>query len=87
MYKVQSVAYDVIAADEPQIADISMIAYYYYDERFENMEEPVVEDVNNEWADTSATTEEPQDNDSQESKWKISSYIPILCRKEFYLSL
>ena len=39
LYKIQSVSYDIIANDEPQITDISMIAYYYYDNDFEWMNE------------------------------------------------
>lgn len=31
LYKIQSVSYDIVTNDEPQITDISMIAYYYYD--------------------------------------------------------
>ncbi len=34
LYKIQTVSYDIIANDEPQITDISMLAYYYYDENF-----------------------------------------------------
>lgn len=37
LYKIQSVSYDIISSDEPQVTDISMLAYYYYDERFENV--------------------------------------------------
>lgn len=39
LYKIQSVSYDIIASDEPQVTDISMLAYYYHDERFENLDE------------------------------------------------
>lgn len=34
LYKIQSVSYDIVTNDEPQVTDISMIAYYYYDEKF-----------------------------------------------------
>lgn len=34
LYKIQTVSYDIITNDEPQITDISMIAYYYHDNRF-----------------------------------------------------
>jgi hypothetical protein len=34
LYKIQSVSYDVVSNDEPQVTDISMVAYYYYDEKF-----------------------------------------------------
>ena len=39
LYKIQSVSYDVVSNNEPQITDISMIAYYYDDEKFNNMVE------------------------------------------------
>lgn len=48
LYKIQSVSYDIIANDEPQVTDISMLAYYYYDERFENLNEEISEESNNE---------------------------------------
>ena len=35
LYKVQAVTYDIIANDEPQTTDIQILAYYYYDEKFE----------------------------------------------------
>ena len=34
LYKIQTVSYDIIANDEPQITDISMFAYYYHDKDF-----------------------------------------------------
>lgn len=39
LYKIQSVSYDVVSKDEPQVTDISMIAYYYHDEKFNNVDE------------------------------------------------
>ena len=39
LYKIQSVSYDIISSNEPQVTDISMLAYYYHDERFENLDE------------------------------------------------
>ena len=39
LYKIQTVSYDIISNDEPQVTDITMLAYYYYDEKFENLEE------------------------------------------------
>lgn len=39
LYKIQSVSYDIVSNDEPQITDIQMLAYYYHDERFENIDE------------------------------------------------
>ena len=39
LYKIQSISYDIVSKDEPQTTDISMLAYYYHDERFENVDE------------------------------------------------
>lgn len=39
LYKIQTVSYDIISHDEPQVTDISMLAYYYYDEKFDWMDE------------------------------------------------
>jgi len=36
LYKIQAVSYDIVTNDEPQVTDISMIAYYYHDERFDD---------------------------------------------------
>lgn len=35
LYKIQSVSYDIVTNNEPQITDISMMAYYYHDDRFD----------------------------------------------------
>lgn len=51
LYKIQTVSYDIISNDEPQVTDISMLAYYYYDEKFENIEED--ENVESDWSDQS----------------------------------
>lgn len=50
LYKVQSVTYDIIANDEPQTTDIEMLAYYYYDEKFDKVDEENNED-NSEFTD------------------------------------
>lgn len=39
LYKIQSVSYDVVSNDEPQITDISMMAYYYHDENIDEQAE------------------------------------------------
>ena len=39
LYKIQSVSYDIVTNDEPQVTDISMIAYYYHDEKFNDKAE------------------------------------------------
>ena len=46
LYKIQSVSYDIISSDQPQVTDIKMLAYYYHDERFENLDETVVDENN-----------------------------------------
>ena len=70
LYKIQSVSYDVISNDEPQITNISMLAYYYHDERFENLEEE-----NNE----SDQPTENQNSNTQEQEtsknWKSNSFL------------
>jgi hypothetical protein len=56
LYKIQSVSYDIISSDEPQVTDISMLAYYYHDERFENLDE-TTEESNQESVDSNTNTE------------------------------
>lgn len=78
LYKVQSVSYDVIAANEPQIADISMIAYYYYDERFENIEQTTeIENIEIEdSADVENNTESQNiKSDSKKSDGKLKNKV------------
>ena len=58
LYKVQAVTYDIIANDEPQTTDIEIIAYYYYDEKFDKVEEE-----NNE-ENTEANNEENNNSES-----------------------
>ncbi len=36
LYKIQAVSYDIVTNDEPQVTDISMVAYYYHDEKFDD---------------------------------------------------
>ena len=48
LYKIQSVSYDIISSDKPQVTDISMLAYYYHDERFENLDETPASNDNGE---------------------------------------
>ena len=62
LYKIKSVSYDIISSDEPQITDISMIAFYYHDDQFNNTKEcsePSDDEENNNLDDN-------LDNDSQE---------------------
>lgn len=58
LYKIQSVSYDIIASDQPQVTDIKMLAYYYHDERFENLDETTVDENNQ-------ATEESVSNDGK----------------------
>lgn len=46
LYKIQTVSYDIITNNEPQITDISMIAYYYHDERFDFQTFPIIVNIN-----------------------------------------
>lgn len=45
LYKIQAVSYDIVTNDEPQVTDISMVAYYYHDERFEDKTITVIANV------------------------------------------
>ena len=57
LYKVQTVSYDIIENDEPQTTDIQMLAYYYYDEKFEKK----ADEENNEW---NTEVDNKENNDS-----------------------
>lgn len=69
LYKIQAVSYDVVANDEPQITDISMIAYYYYDEKFKG----VVECAGIENQDVKEDQSDSEDEDSDSVFDKIFS--------------
>ncbi len=75
LYKIQSVSYDIIASDQPQITDIKMLAYYYHDERFENMDEESAEqsaqDQNNSDQNTESQ-ESTQQNSKSNSDWFLN---------------
>ncbi|MDR2190304.1 MAG: hypothetical protein LBP53_03825 [Candidatus Peribacteria bacterium] len=43
LYKIQEIGYDIIAANKPQTAEVSMIAYYYHDPRFQDVEPTIPE--------------------------------------------
>jgi hypothetical protein len=51
LYKIQEVSYDVVSSTQPQTTTLEMIAYYYHDSRFAEMEqaqqaeEPSIEEV------------------------------------------
>jgi hypothetical protein len=57
LYKIQSVSYDIISSDKPQVTDISMLAYYYHDERFENLDETQAVEENQETAESDSSNE------------------------------
>lgn len=66
LYKIQTVSYDIVTKDEPQVTDIEMIAYYYHDEQFndkaeceDEAESTETESNSDEWE-----TEESEDSDS-----------------------
>jgi hypothetical protein len=48
LYKIQAVSYDIVTNDEPQITEISMIAYYYYDEKFNDNTADIIANVSGE---------------------------------------
>ena len=72
LYKIQSVSYDIISSNEPQVTDISMLAYYYHDERFENLDEST-EESSQEVDDTNTNTENHWTD--QGKKWDSSSFL------------
>ena len=37
LYKIQEVGYDIVASDQAQTTDVSMIAYYYHDAKFQEI--------------------------------------------------
>lgn len=48
LYKIQEISYDIIASQEPQTTNISMIAYYYHDPKFEDLNVSQSEEDENE---------------------------------------
>ena len=78
LYKIQTVSYDIIANDEPQITDIEMVAYYYYDEDFLKADESgKLKEINeydyyfNKLSNDNSEVEinDSTDNSSNEDKW------------------
>lgn len=67
LYKIQSVSYDVVSNDEPQVTDISMLAYYYYDERFDNRDITIFAKVD---GDTVKLEQKKWNNDFNDVKLK-----------------
>ncbi len=63
LYKIQTVSYDIVTNDEPQVTDISMTAYYYHDDRFDG-EAECENLIENE---SISTDDEGEDLDNSES--------------------
>jgi len=63
LYKIQSVSYDIVTNDEPQKTDISMIAYYYHDDKF-NDEKECSEELEN---SSNVNDDEEDDYDNSDS--------------------
>ena len=72
LYKIQSVSYDVVTNDEPQITDISMIAYYYHDE---NMDEKA--ECGNNSEDIQPEDDQQDDENISSSEWFIQKISNI----------
>lgn len=70
LYKIQSVSYDVVSRDESQTTDISMLAYYYHDERFENVVEENSEEATAEAVEENNTTVSNETNKKSDSFFK-----------------
>lgn len=64
LYKIQSVSYDIVTNDEPQVTDISMVAYYYFDERF-NDEDDCGTPIQNTTENTTANEENNKWDESE----------------------
>ena len=64
LYKIQSVSYDIVTNDEPQVTDISMVAYYYHDERFDDLEE-----CGNNASENKKEKNSDEDSNSANSDW------------------
>ncbi len=72
LYKIQTVSYDVVSNDEPQITDISMIAYYYHDENIDDQ------------AECGNDSDEPNvGNDQQDNNISDSDWFPQKIFKNF----
>lgn len=78
LYKIQTVSYDIISNDEPQITDIGMIAYYYHDDRFDDMEEnveEVVEGNTNIESDEEVLEDVEETEEIKKSEWSFFDKI------------
>ena len=79
LYKIQSVSYDIISSNEPQVTDISMLAYYYHDERFENLEEDKSTENSQEGEESDSNNENQQ---KAEKKNNADSFLDKIFKSE-----
>lgn len=70
LYKIQAVSYDVIANNEPQTTTLEMTAYYYHDDKFENIDESIILDEANNGIVIDENMEDAEENES-----RISSFF------------
>lgn len=68
LYKIQSVSYDIISRDEPQTTDIEMLAYYYYDEKFEWVKKEVAPQIE----ENNEKVEEKENNNEENNTQEVS---------------
>jgi hypothetical protein len=69
LYKIQTVSYDIVTKDEPQVTDIEMIAYYYHDEKFNDKVECAENNHNNNAnSDEDLDSEDTQNNEEESSE-------------------
>lgn len=67
LYKIQSVSYDIISRDEPQTTEIEMLAYYYYDEKFEWVKEEIIPEIVENNEEIESDNNKDSKNSAQES--------------------
>lgn len=72
LYKIQSVSYDIVTNNKPQITKISMIAYYYHDEQFNDKKE---------CDDNSDNNEDKNDDDNEDNNSESESFFKNLLKK------
>jgi len=75
LYKIQTVSYDIVTNDEPQVTDISMMAYYYHDDRFDDKVE--CDQTENSASDNSADDDIDDSADSDSMFNKIFNKIKM----------
>ena len=75
LYKIQTVSYDIVTNDEPQVTDISMIAYYYHDEKFNDEKECGGDSSNNDSSSEDLDIDSDTENsvNNEESNYDFDS--------------